>query len=100
MNLNGGTINGGTLTTTGGGVMYIGGSTLNGVTISTGSTVTALNGSTTTLQGTITNNGTIALNSTGSNTSSLGGNVTLERHRHRHDVQQLDNIIYGSGGRP
>ena len=65
VNLSGGTITGGTLTTASGGAMFSGNSTLNGVTISTGSMVTAQDHSTTTLKGTITNNGTFLLNSGG-----------------------------------
>ena len=70
VNLNGSTITGGTLTTTSGGVIQNNGpATLDGSTnsptISTGSTVTLLNNTTTTLLGTIINNGTIAQNSAG-----------------------------------
>ena len=72
MNLRGATITGGgTLTTAAGGLMENaagGTATLTGVTISTGSTFTAQNNSTTTLQSTITNNGTLLLNSVGLNT--------------------------------
>jgi hypothetical protein len=74
---------GGTLTTTNGGTMFIGGSELNGssgaVTISSGSTVTVQDGTTAFLQGTITNNGTIAENSAGNITAIeiLLGNATL-----------------------
>jgi fibronectin-binding autotransporter adhesin len=69
VNLSGGTINDGTLTTTSSGVIQnTGSTTLNSVTISGGSTVTLGNGSVTTLLGTITNNGTIFENSTGSTT--------------------------------
>jgi hypothetical protein len=59
------TIVGGTLTTTSGGVIEStsagANETLDNVTISTGSTFTAADGSVTTLEGTITNDGTIAV---------------------------------------
>ena len=100
MNLSGGTINGGTLTTASGGAMDVGTSTLNGVTISTGSTATVENNSSVTLAGTLTNNGTLALASTGNNTfiqitgtvtNTGGGSITMSN-------QSNQNIIYGSGG--
>jgi PEP-CTERM motif len=80
-------VTGSTLTTTGGGVMRtVAGKTptLNGVTISTGSTYTQTDGTTSDLTGTITNNGTIALNGGGGksgvllltgNTSVTGGGI-------------------------
>jgi hypothetical protein len=72
------TIIGGTLTTTGGAAMTSSNSTLDGVTISAGSTVSTPNNTATTLVGTITNNGTIALNSSGNFTDLiLSGTVTL-----------------------
>ena len=51
VNLNTGSVTGGTLTTTSGGTMYVGGSTLSGVTISTGTTATVQNDSVVTLAG-------------------------------------------------
>src|SRR5258708_27225400 len=71
--LNGASITGGTLNSTGGGTMETGGSgaTLDGstaagaVTLSGGSTYTASNNATTLLVGTITNKGTIRLNGGG-----------------------------------
>jgi hypothetical protein len=76
-----GTITGGTLNTSGGGVMEsVGGSAkLAGVTVSTGSTYTAALGTTTELDGTITNMGTIQINGgSGNNTIvNLGSDVTL-----------------------
>jgi hypothetical protein len=72
------TINGGTLTTTGGGLIAMDNGTLNGVTISTGSTVNLFTNNSATLEGTITNNGTIAQNSMGLNTDlHISGAVTL-----------------------
>ena len=100
VNLASGTVNGGTLTTTSGGTMYVGGSTLSGVTISTGTTATVENGTQVTLAGTITNNGTLALASTGANTlmqisgtvsNTGGGLITLSN-------RNSDNFIYGTGG--
>jgi len=79
----GSTITGGTLTTSSGGTIQNSSiATLDGTTnspmISTGSTVSLLNGTYTTLLGTIINNGTIAQNSTGSFTDlHISGNVTL-----------------------
>jgi hypothetical protein len=68
------TINGGTLTTTGNGVMQTSGAAiLNGVTVSTGSTYAALG--TTFLQGTITNNGKFTVPNTTLQVN--GGDVTL-----------------------
>ncbi len=114
--LNGATIDGGTLTTTSGGVIDTGGSTLNGVTISTGSTVTAQNNTTTILQGTITNNGTILENSVGNGTAieidgavSLtgGGTVTMSNNPNNEIISKsniasdkltnVDNTIQGAG---
>jgi hypothetical protein len=78
VDLNGSTLSGGTLTTTNGGTMFLGGSTLSGVTISAGSTVKVQDNTTTYLQGTITDNGTLTVNSYGDNTDlRLIGNVTL-----------------------
>ncbi len=87
LTLQGGTINGGTLTATAGGGVTDNafGGTLNGVTISTGTTYTDSNGTTTTLEGTITNNGEISVDDTGSGTTlsiaasgaTLTGNGTV-----------------------
>jgi hypothetical protein len=75
------TINDGTLTTLVGGIIEtVAGSTgtLNGVTISNSSAVTVVDGSTLTLKGIITNDGTVALNSTGDATTlAIGDYVTL-----------------------
>jgi hypothetical protein len=83
-------LNGGTLTTANGGAIEsIAGQdgTLDGVTISSGSTITVANASTLNLQGTIVDDGTIAVDSTGGATDlvaaasgatlSGGGSVTL-----------------------
>jgi hypothetical protein len=92
------TINGGTLTTSGTGVLTLDNSTLNGVTISSGSTVTLDNGATTVLQGTNTNHGTIAQNSTGSNTDiQLSGAVTLSGGTLSMS-SNFNNRIYGPTG--
>ncbi len=94
------TITGGTLTTASGGAMTSNGSTLSGLTISAGSTVTTSDNANTTLTGSITNNGTIALNSAGNTTSLIlsggaaveltgGGSITMSAF--------VQNRIYGSG---
>jgi hypothetical protein len=79
--LDGSTINGGTLETAAGGMIEtLGGSdsTLNGVTIHEGTTVTVVDDSTLTIKGTIANDGVMVLQSTGDQTELvLGGNVTL-----------------------
>jgi hypothetical protein len=73
--LNAATIVGGTLTSVSGGVINEeGGATLDALTISSGSTVDVLNGQTMTLEGTITNNGTINI---GPGSLDINGNVTL-----------------------
>ena len=89
VNLGGASVAGGTLNTTGGGLLQtVGGATLNGVTLSSGSTYTGSLGSSTHLAGTITNNGTFQINGgggsntflyadTGTTTLSGGGTVTL-----------------------
>ena len=74
------TITGGTLTTASGGVMQNPGNnvTLSGVTVGMGSTFTGQDNSITTLEGTITNQGTIALNAVGNGTNLvISGNVNL-----------------------
>jgi hypothetical protein len=93
------TITGGTLTTSGGGVMISDGTTLNGLTISSGSTVSTTNNNNTTLSGTITNNGTIALNSGGNYTDLiLSGNVTLAGTGAISMSDYAYNRIYGATG--
>ena len=70
--------------------MNVGGGTLTNVTISSGSTATVQNGTNTILgAGTITNNGTLAMNSAGNITEiQITGNVTLSRRGHAGDVEQ------------
>ncbi len=84
VNLNGATINGGTLTTntlhtaTPGVIENNGSATLSNITIGTGSTLTLLNNTTTVLVGSITNKGTIAQNSAGNFTDiEINGAVSL-----------------------
>jgi fibronectin-binding autotransporter adhesin len=79
VDFNGATVNGGTLTTSAGGLMqaYLG-AVLNGVTLSSGSTLNVLDNNTVNIEGTITNKGTINENSIGDNTFiTLLGNTTL-----------------------
>ncbi len=79
--------------------MFSGGGTLNNATISAGSTVTAQNNSTTMLQNTITNNGTIALSSAGNFTDiQLIGDVTLNGAGTLTMSNTTANRIYGSTG--
>ena len=79
--------------------MYSNNSTLSGLTISAGSTVTTPDNTTTILQGTITNNGTIALNSAGNTTNILlSGNVTLGGTGELTMSNYTQNRIYGSTG--
>jgi hypothetical protein len=94
------TIDGGTLTTTGGGVINNAGAvTLSGVTVSTGSTLALNDNTSTTLVGTITNNGTIGLNSTGDNTNLyLSGPVTLAGTGTLAMTNESANRIYGVTG--
>ena len=68
------------------------------MTISNGSTVTLLNGTSTTLLGTIINNGTIAQNSTGSDTDlHISGNVTLDGTGVLALSNNFANRIYATG---
>ena len=115
--LQGSTITGGTLTTSGGGVIQNSGTvtlsgvtisggstmqnsgtaTLSGVTLSSGITFTAVNGSSTTLMGSLTNNGTIALNSTGNYTDLiLSGSIDLAGPINMSN--SYINLIYGING--
>jgi hypothetical protein len=97
------------LTTTGGGTMNNGGSTvLNGVTLSTGTTFN-VGGGTTFLEGTITNNGVFAVPD--GNLTLLGGDVTLtgggtemltqdafiNQNSGGLTLHNIDNLIEGSG---
>jgi hypothetical protein len=101
VNLSGGVINGGTLTTTSGGAMYSGGGTLDGVTITAGSTVTTQDSTSTSLQQTITNNGTILVNSVGGSTALLiDGSVTVNGTGSITMSNQSSNSIDGQTGTP
>jgi hypothetical protein len=80
--MDGATINGGTLTTSGGGLMESSNpsspATFNGITLSSGSTYTLPNNTSTVLQGTITNKGNFQLSSAGNLTDlRISGPVTL-----------------------
>lgn len=103
---NGATINGGTLTTSGTGVITTpaGGatqdsSTLNGVTVSTGSQFVGALNSQTTLIGTITNNGTMSLASNGLAADFVvSGDVTLAGSGVVSMGDNLGNRIRGGAG--
>jgi hypothetical protein len=101
VSLSGETINGGLLTGPGT-LQNTGGVTLNGVTIDTGTTFTATNGEETTLDaGTITNNGNLALNSTGYTTDLIiaaGASVTLSGSGALVMSNNANNRIYGYSG--
>ncbi len=81
------TLNGGTLATSGSGkIDVIGANTLQNVTLAAGSSLNFLDGSVSTLLGTLTNDGTMALTATGNNTDLVisgavnligAGNLTL-----------------------
>ena len=98
--LNGATITGGTLTSNSGGVIVGQNSALldgtsGALTISTGSTLQVNNGQTLDAQGTITNNGALTLNSSGSTTdllilanTTLGGTGTLTLSNNANNVVQ------------
>ena len=96
------TITGGTLTTASGGVMqnsgFISNATISGVTISAGSTFSEADGSVTTLVGTITNQGTIALDSSGINNADLAisGSVSLTGGGTVALGNSTYNVIYGA----
>ena len=79
VDFNGATVNGGTLTTSSGGLMQAYNTALlNGVTLSSGSTLNVLDNNSVDINGTITNKGTINENSIGDNTFiTLAGNTTL-----------------------
>ena len=98
--LDGATINGGTLTSTGNGTIQTQGSAaLNGVTLSTGTSYVIPDNTTTTLQGTITNNGTIAMNSGGDNTNLvISGPVTLTGTGTLNLGNSFTNRIYSGSG--
>jgi hypothetical protein len=93
-------ITGGTLTTSGTGVIHsLGGNSafLSGLT--NAGTYAIDNNSTTVISGTITNNGTLQLNSTGNNTFlNLGANATLAGTGTVVMGASGPNYIYGVGG--
>ncbi len=98
--LNGAAITGGTLTSSSGGVIdEEGNATLNTLTISTGTNVDVINGQSMTLEGTITNKGTINVDGTANNTFLLiNGNVTLTAPgKVILDDVAGDNYIEGTG---
>ena len=70
VNLSTATLTGGSLTTSGGGIVSAALALLTGVTLTTGSTLDIPNGSTTTIAGTFVNNGMIVVN------SNSGGSAT------------------------
>jgi hypothetical protein len=102
VNLSGVTINGGTLTTASGGVMQAyGGTILNGVTLSTGSALQIPDNQIAALTaGTITNNGTINLNSIGDTTELqiVGGAVTLTGGGNIVMTDRTANYIFNASG--
>jgi hypothetical protein len=91
-------INGGTLTTTDGGVIQSAGATiLNGVT--NAGTLSILNNTGTLLAGTITNNGAIQVNSSGNATGiQLSGNVALAGTGTLTLSNNTQNLILGITG--
>jgi hypothetical protein len=100
VNLNTGSITNGTLTTTSGGVIDdINNFTLNTVTISTGSTLNVLNSEFLTLgAGTVTNNGSINLQSIGNATELImAGTTTLAGTGTVTMSNSGGNFIFGGG---
>ena len=82
--------------------MYVGNSTLNGVTISSGSTATvAEQHDRHARRDSITNNGTLAMNSAGSYTDfNISGTVTTDRRRHVWRCRTVATTrIYGTATR-
>ncbi len=113
-------VKGGTLTTTGAGSMYTQSgqtATLSNVTVSSGSTYTGQNNSTTYLAGTITNNGTLALEGTNNTTefrvqggqtltlqgggvvnlAGTGDNYILDADSSTGKLVNVNNTIQGTG---
>ena len=94
-------IQGGTLATTGGGVIQAvdRGSVLQNVTIAPASQVVITNNNILTLAGTISNSGTIALASSGNYTAlSIGGTVTLQASVMVALSDNSENRIIGAAG--
>ncbi len=78
VSLNGATVNGGTLSTAGSGViLQTGNSTLNGVTLAAGGSLQVANNTTLTASGSFTNYGTISLNSTSNYTNLIAASGGL-----------------------
>jgi hypothetical protein len=98
--LNGANVKGGILTTVGTGVINVfNSSTLNALTVSTGSNVTMPDNNSTTFVGTITDNGTLSLSSGGNNTNLLlSGNVTLSGTGTLTMSNNFNNRIYDPSG--
>ena len=94
--LSGGNVSGGTLTTSGGGlILNIGNSTIGNLT--NNGAFAANNGTTTNLIGTITNTGNIAINSAGNNTDVIiQGDVTLAGNGTVVLSNTTANRIYGA----
>ena len=104
--VDGAIITGGTLTTSGSGIILTpsggavqNGATLDGVTVSSGSRLVGADNSVTTLRNTITNNGTMALASTGLATDFfVSGDITLAGSGAVVLGNSLGNRIYGNAG--
>jgi fibronectin-binding autotransporter adhesin len=99
VDFNGATVVGGTLTTSSGGLMQAySGAVLNGVTLSSGTTLNVLDNQTVNIEGTITNKGTINENSTGDNTFiTLLANTTLTAPGKLVLSAHSENYINGTG---
>jgi hypothetical protein len=101
VSLSGGVVSGGTLSSTGGAtIQSINAGELISLTITAGSTVQALNNTILELQGTITNKGTLALNSAGNGTDLLinAASVTLTGAGKLVLSDNANNAVYGSNG--
>ena len=98
--LNGVTINGGTFSTSGTGVIEnVSGSALNGVTLSAGSAIEVPNNTVLDMSGTFINLGVVTLGSTGGNTSLLATSaLTLTGGGEIAMTDSPNNSIYGSSG--
>jgi hypothetical protein len=94
------TVTGGTLTTTGNGIIEnTNNATLSGVTLTTGTNFLEPDNTSTLWQGTITNNGTISVNSGGNSTNlQIGGPVTLTGTGTVNLGNNFNNRIYATNG--
>lgn len=94
------TVTGGTLTTTGNGIIEnTNNATLSGVTLTTGTSFLEPDNTSTLWQGTITNNGTISVNSGGNSTNlQIGGPVTLTGTGTVNLGNNFNNRIYATNG--